>query len=53
MEILSNRQKEAVFLKYYNQMSYEDICDIMNINYQSVRNLISTALKKLNTELKK
>jgi len=44
MSRLSKRQQEALYLKYFQEMSYEDICDIMEINYQSVRNLISRAL---------
>ena len=50
---LSARQREAIYLRYMNEMSYEDICEIMKINYQSVRNLISSGLKKLNTIVKK
>lgn len=51
-DVLSSRQKEAIFLRYYNEMSYEDICTVMKINYQSVRNLISTGLKKLSVDIK-
>lgn len=45
--LLSNRQKEAIFLKFYEEMSYEEICDVMDINYQSVRNLISKGIIEL------
>ncbi len=41
---LSSRQREAIFLKYYKEMSYEQICEVMDINYQSVRNLISKGI---------
>jgi RNA polymerase sigma factor (sigma-70 family) len=44
MTRLPKRQQEAIHLKYYQNMSYEDICSIMDINYQSVRNLISKAV---------
>ncbi len=47
MSKLSKRQQEALHLKYIEEMSYEDICEIMEINYQSVRNLISKALFEL------
>jgi RNA polymerase sigma factor (sigma-70 family) len=47
MSRLSKRQQEALHLKYIQEMSYDDICDIMEINYQSVRNLISRALLEL------
>ena len=46
-ENLSKRQKEAVYLKYYSGLDYEDICEVMDISYQSIRNLIFNALKSL------
>ncbi len=47
MNQLSSRQREAIYHKYYNNHSYEEICEIMDINYQSVRNLISQGIKKM------
>ena len=47
MENLSKRQKEVIYLKYVSGLDYEDIGEIMDLNYQSVRNLVSNALKKL------
>ena len=44
---LSDRQKEILFLKYYSEMDYEEISRIMELNYQSARNLVSRALTKL------
>lgn len=44
---LSARQKEAIYLKYYNDKDYEDICEILDISYQSARNLVSSGIKKL------
>jgi len=41
---LSSRQKEAIFLKFYNNMSYEQITQIMGINYQSARSIIYKAI---------
>jgi RNA polymerase sigma factor (sigma-70 family) len=51
MNLLSNRQKEAIYLRYYEEMEYEQICEIMNINYQSVRNLISKGILELRNYL--
>ncbi|MBT30411.1 MAG: hypothetical protein CMO01_12190 [Thalassobius sp.] len=45
--ILSSRQKEIVYLRFYNNLNYEEIADITNLKYQSVRNLVSKALQKL------
>ena len=50
--ILSDRQKEAIFLRYMESMDYDDICQIMDINYLSVRNLISKGVKKLSEYFK-
>ncbi len=47
MNQLSKRQKEAVYLKYYEEMEYEEIGKTMGLNYQSVRNLVYGALKIL------
>lgn len=47
MKKLSSRQREAIYLRYYEEKDYEEICLLMNINYQSVRNLISTGIKSL------
>jgi len=44
---LSKRQKEVIYLKYVSGLDYEDISDVMGLNYQSARNLVSNALKKL------
>ncbi len=47
LDQLSARQKEAVFLKYYKNLAYEDICQIMEINYQSARNLVFSGIQSL------
>jgi len=44
---LSAMQKEILYLKYYSLMDYDEISDIMNLNYQSARNLVSRAIGKL------
>jgi RNA polymerase sigma factor (sigma-70 family) len=48
---LSNRQKEIVYLKYFQNLSYEEISDVMNINYQVARNLLYQAIKSLKSLL--
>ena len=42
---LPARQKEIIYLKIYKGLSYEEISEIMEINYQVVRNLLCQALK--------
>jgi len=44
---LSPRQKEIVYLKYYQNLSYDELGDVMNINYQVARNLLYQAMKML------
>ena len=51
LDKLSNRQKEIIYLKYYQNLSYEEVSEIMNINYQVARNLLYQAIKSLKTML--
>lgn len=41
------KQYEVLTLRYYQNFSYSEISDILNIHEQSVRNLITRALAKL------
>jgi RNA polymerase sigma factor (sigma-70 family) len=47
LERLTHRQKEIIYLKYYQNLSYEEVSEIMNINYQVARNLLYQAIKSL------
>lgn len=47
MSFLSPRQRKAIELYYIEERKYEDICDILEMNYQSVRNLIHRGMTKL------
>lgn len=49
LEVLSPRQKEIIFYRFVEGLSYEEICQIMDMNYQSTQNLIQRSLKKLRT----
>ena len=51
IEQLSNRQKEIIYLKFYNGLSYEEISAVTQLKYQSVRNLFSVALKELRKKI--
>lgn len=48
---LSDRQKEIIYLHYYNGMSYGEIEQILSINRQSVRNHIYRAMETLRSLL--
>lgn len=44
---LSPRQRQIINLYYIEQRKYDDICRIMGINYQSVRNLMHRSISRL------
>lgn len=48
---LSDRQKEVIYLHYYNGMSYGEIEKILSINRQSVRNHMYQAMETLRSLL--
>lgn len=44
---LSPRQYEALVLRYYDEMSFDEIAAILNVNEQSARNLVQRGLLQL------
>ena len=44
---LSPRQRQIITLYYIEERKYDDICRIMGINYQSVRNLMHRSISRL------
>ncbi len=44
---LTSRQKEAIYLRYIQELEYMDIARIMNITQHAARKLISRSLKRL------
>jgi RNA polymerase sigma factor (sigma-70 family) len=53
LDHLPKRQKEALYLRYYEKLSYEEIMEVMALSYKSVRNLVSLAIQLLRKELHK
>lgn len=51
IEKLSENQREIIFLRFYANLSYEEISNLMDINYQSVKNLMFRSMKSLRKEL--
>ena len=47
MEHLTRRQRQAITLYYLEQRKYDEICEIMQMNYHSVRNLMHRGMLKL------
>jgi RNA polymerase sigma factor (sigma-70 family) len=44
---LSNRHREALYLKFFDGFAYDRIAEIMSLNQQSVRNLVHQAIKRM------
>ncbi len=44
---LTSRQREVLFLKYHQGMEYEQIAEVVGIRYQSLRNVLSGAIRGL------
>lgn len=51
LQALTARQREAIYLRYTMDMSLEEISSLLEMNYQSVRNLIHRSVEKLRKEL--
>lgn len=47
MQSLTERQKEAIYLRFNRGLEYEEISFLLNLNYQSSRALIHRAIEKL------
>lgn len=47
LEELNTNQREVIHLRFIEGLSLDEIASLMNINYQSVKNLIYRAVKKL------
>ena len=47
LSLLSKRQTEIVYLKYYQHLDHGQIAALMNISTQSVYNLLHEAIHKL------
>ena len=47
IKTLSPRQKEIVFLRFYENMSFEEISELMSLNSNSLYKLLSAAISRL------
>ena len=39
LHVLTPRQREIIYYRFIEEMEYDEICQIMDINYQSAYNL--------------
>jgi RNA polymerase sigma factor (sigma-70 family) len=49
---LTKRQKEAVILRFYNELSFQEVGSLMSISVDSVHNLLSKAIVILRKNMK-
>lgn len=47
LSLLTSRQKEIIYYRFIQGMSMDEICSLMDLNYQSAQNLIQRSLKKM------
>jgi RNA polymerase sigma factor (sigma-70 family) len=50
---LTKRQREVIFLKFFNELSYQDVAAVMEMNVDSVYNLMTKAIDALRKTLKR
>jgi len=51
LSLLTSRQQEIIYYRYIQELSFDEICELMDLNYQSAQNLIQRSLKKLRDNL--
>lgn len=51
LEKLTSRQREAIFLRFYEGLSYEEVAQIMNISVKGTYKLIARSLLNLKNQL--
>jgi RNA polymerase sigma factor (sigma-70 family) len=47
---LTERQKEIIYFRFVNDMSFEEISEVMEVTIQSARNLLTRSLVKIRKE---
>ncbi len=47
LSMLTPRQKEIIYYRYIQELDLDDICKLMDLNYQSAKNLIQRSLNKI------
>ena len=48
---LTEKQKEVIYLRFYNQLSFKEIADVMSVQIRTVYKLAHRAIDMLKTEL--
>lgn len=53
LNTLTNRERQAIYLKFYSNLSYKEVAEAMSIRVDSIYNLISKSIDALHGELNK
>ncbi len=51
LNLLTDRQREAIYLRYMQEMDYDEIGTLLNMNAESVRKLVYRGIDKLRQEM--
>ncbi|GAA4434172.1 sigma-70 family RNA polymerase sigma factor [Ravibacter arvi] len=51
MEALPKREREALYLRYFENLSLQEVSEIMGVNRQSVANFVQKALQRMRGRL--
>jgi RNA polymerase sigma factor (sigma-70 family) len=51
LDKLPKRQKEALYLRFYQELTYDQMIQVMDLQYQTVRDLIHKGIKTLRKNL--
>lgn len=44
---LTSRQREIIYYRYLQELDFDEICTLMQLNYQSAQNLLQRTIKKI------
>jgi RNA polymerase sigma factor (sigma-70 family) len=47
LSVLTVRQKEIIYYRYIQELDFDEICTLMQLNYQSAQNLLQRSIKKI------
>lgn len=51
LDKLTARQREVIYLRFYHNLDFSQISDVMEMNIQSVRNLLFRSLEKIRKDI--
>ena len=53
LSVLTPRQKEIIYYRYIQELDFDEICTLMQLNYQSAQNLLQRSIKKIREHFQK